>query len=70
MFGQCFSCTFKKDSFSILLGVWHNKQKLQSKANVPWPGQLIENRCTLSWADKKKYTIRKKKIDGEKNMSD
>lgn len=39
MFHQCFNSTFKKDSFSFLLGVRHNGQNPQCEANVHWPGQ-------------------------------
>lgn len=39
LFGQCFNSTFKKDSFSFLLGVRHNGENPQYEANVCWPGQ-------------------------------
>lgn len=39
VFGQCFNSTFKKVSFSFLLGIRHNRESPQNEANIRWPGQ-------------------------------
>lgn len=39
MFGQCFNSTLKRDSFSFLAGIRHNRENPQNEANIFWPGE-------------------------------